>query len=530
MIDKDAQPYERNHPYSSDEDEDDLYGRQPKQHPSSSSRSRYSGSSDEETDTDSERQSHRGGVLQPRSREHRQKRRITYSQGIENMSPANGTRGAAKAGRPQNPSGSGKESGNPAKKTTGKPLKDKDKQAARAAKQEQRRKEREAAERQAKELERLKAELAEQKAKNANPKTGKPAKSKVSIPSVNVPIVKYKVIQEYVDTEIWRNCKFVSDASEVTAIAKKIIDNMDEFKSLRSDDETVAKENAAAVYEAYGKSAICKAINNRRTNVANSLKKEYAKRYVLGHPMPTPKELLHVILRKDLVLQEVPEDATEEQSQEIQAKNKEIQRNQDWFMWYWESLLPCVTGKYNWGHNIRNYVTISKGTHPNDSTKKYITSTDEALVAVIMENCEKRFPYTAELFKQNITITKDHRGNANYRARYSDAQSGQSTFGGWNLAGRSRFGQIRKAIVSAKRKDHVDAMEKEILRLIREKNKPGGKKRKSGVPMDFEGVAEAKVSFLDVDSDDETVGEDDMDIGDAGDDFLVPKPKKAKEN
>ena len=61
-------------------------------------------------------------------------------------------------------------------------------------------------------------------------------------------------------------------------------------------------------------------------------------------------------------------------------------------MWNWDKLLPKVAGKANWSQSKRHCGAISSAVHPDDPTKKCITTSDEALVALLCENCGQRFP------------------------------------------------------------------------------------------------------------------------------------------
>ena len=198
--------------------------------------------------------------------------------------------------------------------------------------------------------------------------------------------------------------------------------------------------------------------------------------------MPDPIELGDVILRKDLVLPKKPGDPPKRdqylQQEEFDAektkydakvaKYKRILQNREWFKWYWTCLLPKVCGNKRWGIPIRNYGLIL--THaPVNSKKKYVTSSDEALVLLLYENCGQRFPYVAKLGKRGKgqKLTPVEKKHPEYQSAYSNAQSGQQKWGGWDLESRQRFKEILDHISIARRKPETEALETGILKEIR---------------------------------------------------------------
>ena len=357
----------------------------------------------------------------------------------------------------------------------------------------------------------------------------------------NIPVQFEEEVGDMVVQQIWPQTKFIADEEELTDVCKILMAKMKQFSDFLKDPE-VEEENIRAFSKIYS-SKINKTINGKRTNTAGSLRKECIARYLSGLKMPSIPELQTVIVRKDMVLLPepkipvVPDDATAEVAEqiqaeiteiqaeitEIQAKNAKIKQNQEWFQWHWEKLLPAVVGKHNWGHNTRLYTTISKGVFPGTNTK-CITSSDEALVLILMENGVRRFAYAAKCKENGVDEDKT---TDECRAKWSDSQVGQSKFGGWSLAGRQRYRSHRQVISSIKRKktDRVHPAEKACLAALRVKHKIDAKRtKKTGqIVPDFVGKKEAKASFINLDSDDEeSIGSDMEDLDDV---FQAPRKK-----
>ena len=204
------------------------------------------------------------------------------------------------------------------------------------------------------------------------------------------------------------------------------------------------------------------------------------------------------------------------------------EENMDFFMWYWEELLPKVTGKFRWGHGIRLGGIISRHTHPDDPKNKCVSASDEALVLLIYENCGQRFPYVAECTENNVEVDQS---NPLYQAKWSDSTQGQAKFGGWNFAGRERFCNIRRVLAKVRRLPHVKAVEENALeRLLIKANKKSalGDVNTGKKGPDYVGRGDELAPFA-ADSEDEAEGEVGDELEDVDDTYLpVPKTKKNK--
>ena len=219
---------------------------------------------------------------------------------------------------------------------------------------------------------------------------------------------------------LWRTTKFLNTEDDIYLASKTIMADLPECKKLLEGDPGTVEENILAFLDTY-QGAITTGINEQRNNTQTGLKNAYIERYDNKEDMPHPNDLLKVILRKDLAYpikpKEPPEadfpgkpdkyaqakNLYEQKMQKYLAKRKEVKKNRDYFKWYWTCLLPKVCGNKRWGVTIRNFGTISGHAPVDTPKKKYVTTSNEALVQVLFENCGQRFPYLASLERRKFT-------------------------------------------------------------------------------------------------------------------------------
>ena len=200
---------------------------------------------------------------------------------------------------------------------------------------------------------------------------------------------------------------------------------------------------------------------------------------------------------------------------------KECERKLEWFIWYWECILPAIAKKDSWGHSIRCYGTISQHGPPDDPNAKYITAADEALCLLFYQNGGKRFPYVAECAKNRQKPDINH---ANYQAKWSTNKSGQSRYGGWKAEGVDHFLLYRKKLAMVRRMESTHRVELDALNNIQAK-----RRIRTGhlaaepdeEPREERALEENLGGFMD-DSDDEVME------GEGFDPFSLPVAKKAK--
>lgn len=314
---------------------------------------------------------------------------------------------------------------------------------------------------------------------------------------------------DYVQDCIWPKVKFVADEDENYEICEEVMANVPGFQQLL-EDEDMKPLYIRAFTQVHG-GDICRKINDLRTGVASSMKKSVEKYYIANGKVPTTATLRDVIYRKNLHNPDEPSAGefakmTQQEKKKAQETKKKIIDNQEIGVWYIEALLPCVCSKNRWGHNIRNYTTISHGICPG-SDDKYVTSSDEALVLATYENYRTRWIYTAKLKQEGVkNLTKAHKEHADYKTKWVKTKAGSKQYGGWELEGRVQFGQYRKKIAAKKKGSHVKKVELALLALLREKNGLTDKKKtpagNEDKRMSYEGKIEARVAGLDFNSDD----------------------------
>ena len=329
---------------------------------------------------------------------------------------------------------------------------------------------------------------------------------------------------------LWRTTKFLNTEDDIYLATKTIMADLPECKKLLEGDPGTVEENILAFLDTY-QGAITTGINEQRNNTQTGLKNAYIERYDNKEDMPHPNDLLKVILRKDLAYpikpKEPPEadfpgkpdkyaqakNLYEQKMQKYLAKRKEVKKNRDYFKWYWTCLLPKVCGNKRWGVTIRNFGTISGHAPVDTPKKKYVTTSDEALVQVLFENCGQRFPYLASLERKKFTSEEkeEQRENSKYTSAYSSANVGQEKFGGWNALGRKRFYDLCVHIRDVRRNPETLALESEILEEIQAEaglDKKKDKKRKAPPLLDLsktEGFFHVCCESDQYDSDDEAL-------------------------
>lgn len=311
-------------------------------------------------------------------------------------------------------------------------------------------------------------------------------------------------------SHLWRTCKFLANETQLRQVTAEIMERIPECTHLLDGEDRT--ENIEAFTAMYGE-AICKQINSLRTNAQSGVRKAYLHLLLKDQKSPpSPQMFLNFVLRRGL------------------DPNPEFPNLQTMaqvgFQWYWDSVLVKVAGKERWGYNIRNYGTITGHTYPDDPSKRYITSSDEALAVLLYENMSKRLPYVAECMKHKRKPDVDHE---DYQSKWSDPAAGQCKWGGWNAEGRKRFNQLQTAISRAKRQPQVAGLEKKFLGMLQTKYNIGtktGATKKGRTPKDFEGNLDAITSILG-DSDDEDTGEA-LEVPALDDKFMDPPRKKRR--
>jgi len=378
---------------------------------------------------------------------------------------------------------------------------------------------------------------------------------------ISVPYGHFDAIKDYVKgPEIWRDVKFLSTDGETMDVCKLLIQKMPQFSGLKTSNPDLFQVNVKNFHELYGGTVLA-AVNSRRTDVTSALKKAYEKRYCAGKIMPKPKELQDVILRRApmtkvpvaphpdmpdfeaMSLNTAEADAVSmaisdwngmaEQKQAIEH-NCRVERNREFFKWYWTCLLPPVASKNRWGPAFRKNFTITGGCYRNQPEKKLITDSDEAFVLIVYENCDKRFPYTAECKKKGV---KPKENAPELATRWCAADAGLQKFGGWTNKGRKRFVNYAKMLHRIKKERAVIEMEEKFLRGLAGRQDLEDAEEASEIsetaPEEGFGGELGKASFVTLCTDvwDEDLEEgDEIQVDELDDTYMKPKKKKQKKN
>jgi hypothetical protein len=375
-----------------------------------------------------------------------------------------------------------------------------------------------------------KLQQAQLQAAKKSGKSGKRGKYVAKIPMNKDLEKKIQTISGAQGPTLWRTTKFLNTDDDIYLATKTIMADLPECKKLLEGDPATVEENILAFKDTY-QGAITTGINEQRNNTQTGLKNAYIERYDNQEDMPTPNDLLKVILRRDLAYPERPKEPTEadfpekpdkyaqaktiyeQKMQKYLAKRKEVKKNRGYFKWYWTCLLPKVCGNKRWSVTIRNYGTISGHAPVDTPKKKYVTTSDEALVQVLFENCGQRFPYLASLERRKYTKEEKQaqREHKEYTSQYSSATVGQEKFGGWNALGRKRYYDLCVHIREVRRDPETLALELEILEEIQADyglDKKKEKKRKAPPLLDLsktEGFFHVCCESDEYDSDDEAL-------------------------
>ena len=276
-----------------------------------------------------------------------------------------------------------------------------------------------------------------------------------------------ELIDKKVGSELWRTCKFLASEPQLTRATWLVMKMIPEANALLPPNSDINDAETQAIAEnfkyTYG-GTITKKLNNRRNSAQSGIQAAYVKRALKGKFLPTPQQLLHVVKRKGL-----GNPSSMKKTDPRYTSDDDLKLNWDIFEFYWDELLPKVAGKQNWGKNMRHYGLISTMTFPNDKTKKYVTSSDEALVVLLVENMGQRLPYVAQC-KSTTPVTPVDKEHKLYASKYTSSNEGQICWGGWDCPGRARFIELTKAIKVAKTRGHVRQVEEEMLSRLQQAN------------------------------------------------------------
>ena len=206
---------------------------------------------------------------------------------------------------------------------------------------------------------------------------------------------------------------------------------------------------------------ITKCMNEYRSTCQSQMKKAWKELLDSGKSAPTPAQLLQVALRKGLFLKSDSEQVRKQK--------------QEWFLWYWDKLLPKAAGKGNWKESHRHYGTLSTFCPKNQPKLLAITSATEGSTNVMYENVYSRWVYEYQQDANNAYVDPK---NLAMKPKYSDCKVGQNKWGGWGTAGRKRYYDLLGQFKEVRKNKKARKVEDWALKMLQERHKIAEKEAK----------------------------------------------------
>lgn len=250
-----------------------------------------------------------------------------------------------------------------------------------------------------------------------------------------------KNCKEIAKSKLWRQCKFISDASAEVTAAELVLNRLE---SVKTKMET--SEGKASLIKTY-KTEIKKALFGQKNYVASELKKVVWKLLEEGKTLPSTEEILKCAARKI-------------------STNDEVTL----FMWYWDVLLPKMVGAKEWDTSVRYYTTISSAKDPDEPKDRLITVSDEAMLVLMWDNSYDRWitEWTWETDPEN----KDNKNKKKpkWSGKYSFSNKGQCKWGGWKHEGYLAYNKYFEEARAARKDKNCKKVEENCLQMLRAKN------------------------------------------------------------
>ena len=379
------------------------------------------------------------------------------------------------------------------------------------------------------EWEKLKAQLnAEIEALRASPRAGGRG---LSFGKMNPALMNDAIadrVTAVAGSQLFRCTKFLSSDKQLIQAVELVMSYCDDGKKILAEaankDQRMQKiEDFALIYGLL----ITKAINSQRSTTQSQCKTAWqALRNEKGpEGAPTPKQLLKVVLRKGMTPEEEPDEA-------------KLKRNQEWFGWHWDEIVPKCAGKNFWLQAHRYQGLLSEHAPSDTPDLKYVTAATEAIAVLYFENSWVKWEFECRELARGVTLKEINKEDPKWKTKWSDSKVGQKMYGGWKKEGRMRFKTLLGAVERARASTQGKLAEKACLDALREKyniqDAPKRKKRKKAEVKasqedDFE------VAFAEKSDDEITTGPqdfDDLDLDDMdvfSDDDLDPPDAQAAE-
>lgn len=368
------------------------------------------------------------------------------------------------------------------------------------------------------------AKEAKYAALEAKYKAMKAQRKRGALPDGDIPPVPkndaiLKLIVDGVTRHLWRDCKFIGTTQQVVHALQLILRNSTEWRKFEKLEKAARFAKLRGFTSTYG-DHITHTLNEKRSSVQSGIKNVYMEREKAGLPVPTAEQFLHIVLRQDLELLEVPKLSDEEKKDEdkvkevadIKTKNVQIKVNQEWFFWYHDKILAKVGGRPFWPESVRYYNTISEATFPEDDSKHYMTPSSEAFAVLCFENNKTKWPYEAK-------GGEDPKNQA-METEYTCSKSGKNKFGGWNNAARKQLVELVKLISEARADPKSETAEKMALERVQKKYRIKEKEAKKKAKKKPKRPRETEVVEIPFDEEMEEEDEEEGEFSDGEDEIV----------
>ena len=214
---------------------------------------------------------------------------------------------------------------------------------------------------------------------------------------------------------------------------------------------------------------ICHIMNGHRNFVVNQEYNRIAEICAAQNGGKGDPEYISVIKEYvyKIVTRAIKPPASPASQEAIQKYREEL----NFFMMYWDKLLPpCAGGSTWWRESIRFNQCISTA---KAQGVECVPASSEAMCYLIIENNEERWK---KIFaKNNCGRNKEWKvpkSNANeetkeFATKYSSSNAGSPQYGGWANEGRRRYNAIKAMVEAGRTQEHVAEVEMEVLRKVR---------------------------------------------------------------
>lgn len=316
--------------------------------------------------------------------------------------------------------------------------------------------------------------------------TSSSSKSGKSVPAGSASAM-HQLVTKKTKEEVYKTTKFIGSEGQLCTVTEhlmKILD-LDCFENLEGSALIRAQEQWISNH----KDTVRIAINAWRNYQQGELLKVFKEYESNGKvaDLPTKDEILQIVLRNGMA----DEDPDHERMRHL-------------FDLYWDELIPKVAGHNKWGPGKRHYKLMMEARVDNDPNKqKLVTSSDEAFLVVLWENCIDRWLVESEdaqlvaQGKKNEIDPKDPRRTAPYTL----PKGGVRRFGGWSKEGRKRYRQVKGLIRESQDQDHIKVVEKAALNRLQVRHKIDeerlAKKQKTSKVTEHEIDSEHELDFED---------------------------------